>query len=62
LLDSQPVTTQLRSPHNNGMAESFVKTIKRDYVRTCGPNQETALLNLAIAFEHYNEQHQHAAL
>ncbi len=26
----QPVTTTARSPQSNGMAESFVKTIKRD--------------------------------
>jgi putative transposase len=25
----QPVTTPVRSPQSNGMAESFVKTIKR---------------------------------
>ncbi len=31
----QPVTTPVRSPQSNGMAESFVKTIKRDYVPTC---------------------------
>lgn len=31
----QPVTTPVRSPQSNGMAESFVKTIKRDYVATC---------------------------
>jgi putative transposase len=28
----QLVTTPVRSPQSNGMAESFVKTIKRDYV------------------------------
>jgi len=26
------------------------------------PDRETALRNLAIAFEHYNEQHPHSAL
>jgi putative transposase len=31
----QPVTTPVRSPQSNGMAECFVKTIKRDYVHTC---------------------------
>ena len=42
------------------MAESFVKTIKRDYVAHMPrPNRETALRNLAIAFEHYNENHPH---
>ncbi len=59
----QPVTTPVRSPQSNGMAESFVKTIKRDYVAHMPrPNRETALRNLAIAFEHYNEQHPHSAL
>ena len=59
----QPVTTQVRSPQSNGMAESFVKTIKRDYLAHM-PKQdrETPLHNLAIAFEHYNEQHPHTAL
>jgi putative transposase len=59
----QPVTTPVRSPQSNGMAESFVKTIKRDYVAHMPkPNRETALRNLTIAFEHYNEQHPHSAL
>ena len=59
----QPVTTPVRSPQSNGMAESFVKTIKRDYVAYMPkPDRETALRNLAIAFEHYNEQHPHSAL
>jgi AbrB family looped-hinge helix DNA binding protein len=45
------------------MAESFVKTIKLDYVAHMPkPDRETALRNLAIAFEHYNEQHPHSAL
>ncbi|WP_221768733.1 IS3 family transposase [Pseudomonas veronii] len=59
----QPVTKPVRSPQSNGMAESFVKTIKRDYVAHMPkPNRETALRNLTIAFEHYNEQHPHSAL
>ncbi|WP_414704608.1 IS3 family transposase [Pseudomonas sp. P42] len=59
----QPVTTPVRSPQSNGMAESFVKMIKRDYVgHMPKPDRETALRNLAIAFEHYNEQHPHSAL
>ncbi len=59
----QPVTTPVRSPQSNGMAESFVKTIKRDYVAHMPkPDRETALRNLKIAFEHYNEQHPHSAL
>ncbi|WP_226505023.1 IS3 family transposase [Pseudomonas sp. MWU16-30317] len=59
----QPVTTPVRSPQSNGMAESFVKKIKRDYVAHMPkPDRETALRNLTIAFEHYNEQHPHSAL
>ncbi|OWT57678.1 IS3 family transposase [Candidimonas nitroreducens] len=59
----KPVTTPIRSPQSNGMAESFVKTIKRDYVAFMPkPDVPAALQNLAIAFEHYNEQHPHSAL
>ena len=59
----QPVSTQVRSPQNNGMAKSFVKTIKRDYVAHMPKrDRETALRNMAIVFEHYNEQHPHSAL
>jgi putative transposase len=59
----QPVTTPVRSPQSNGMAESFVKTIKRDYVAHMPKtDRETALRNLTIAFEHYNEEHPHSAL
>lgn len=44
-------------------AEGFVKTIKRDYVAHMPkPDRETALRNLTIAFEHYNEEHPHSAL
>ncbi|MDR8449736.1 DDE-type integrase/transposase/recombinase, partial [Acinetobacter baumannii] len=28
----EPKTTAVRSPESNGMAESFVKTMKRDYI------------------------------
>lgn len=45
------------------MAESFVKTMKRDYIRRMPkPDRVTALRNLVIAFEHYNEEHPHSAL
>ncbi|PPV39482.1 IS3 family transposase [Ectopseudomonas oleovorans] len=59
----QPLTTPVCSPQSNGMAESFVKTMKRDYIgHMPKPDRATALRNLAIAFEHYNEQHPHSAL
>lgn len=45
------------------MAESFVKPIKRDYLAFMPkPDISSAMQNLAIAFEHYNEQHPHSAL
>ncbi len=45
------------------MAESFVRTMKRDYIRhMLKPDHATALRNLAIAFEHSNEKHPHSAL
>src|SRR5260370_6300280 len=46
------------SADSNGMAESFVKTMKRDYVAFMPkPDAATAARNLAIAFEHYNDKH-----
>jgi len=54
----KPLTTPVCSPQSNGMAESFVKTMKRDYVAFMPkPDAATAARNLAIAFEHYNEKH-----
>ncbi|WP_263317072.1 integrase core domain-containing protein [Burkholderia multivorans] len=45
------------------MAESFVKTMKHNYVAYMDkPDAPTALSRLAIAFEHYNERHPHKAL
>ncbi|MNR16823.1 IS2 transposase TnpB [compost metagenome] len=58
-----PLTTPVCSPQSNGMTESFVKTIKRDYVAFMPePDANTAAHNLALAFEHYNESHPHSAL
>ncbi len=59
----EPRTTAVRSPQSNGIAESFVKTMKRDYIEMMPkPDSHTAVGNLAIAFEHYNEHHPHSAL
>ncbi|WP_139267927.1 integrase core domain-containing protein, partial [Escherichia coli] len=56
-------SSAVRSTENYGIAESFVKTIKRDYISIMPkPDGLTAAKNLAEAFEHYNEWHPHSAL
>ncbi|EIQ9143364.1 IS3 family transposase, partial [Escherichia coli] len=56
MLGLEPKNTAVRSPESNGIAESFVKTIKRDYISVMPkPDGLTAAKNLAEAFEHYNE-------
>ena len=62
-LNLEPCTTAVSSPHSNGMAERFVKTMKEDYIAFMPkPDVRTALQNLAVAFTHYNENHPHSAL
>lgn len=62
-LGLEPLTTAIRSPQSNGMAEAFVKTFKRDYVaRMNRTDAITVLCQLHAAFEHYNEVHPHRAL
>ena len=59
----EPRTTPVQSPQSNGMAEAFVRTIKRDYVRVSSlPNARTVIDSLPIWFEHYNTVHPHSAL
>ncbi|EFN8260758.1 IS3 family transposase [Escherichia coli] len=63
MLGLEPKNTAVRSPESNGIAESFVKTIKRDYISIMPkPDGLTAAKNLAEAFEHYNEWYPHSAL
>ena len=51
------------SPQSNGMAEAFVRTLKRDYVRVSPvPDAESVLRQLPLWLEHYNELHPHRAL
>jgi putative transposase len=58
-----PYTTPIQSPQSNGMAEAFVKTVKRDYVRVSAtPDAASVLRQLDSWFEHYNTVHPHKAL
>ena len=62
-LNLVPRTTAINSPQSNGMAESFVKTFKRDYVGQMDRSDARTVLNqLPAAFEHYNNVHPHSAL
>ena len=58
-----PCTTPIESPQSNGMAEAFVKTLKRDYARVSPrPDAAAVLRQLDGWFEHYNTVHPHKAL
>ncbi len=62
-LGLEPRTTPVESPQSNGMAEAFVRTMKRDYVRVSPlPDAETVLRQLPSWLAHYNEVHPHKAL
>ena len=55
--------TPVESPESNGMAEAFVKTFKRDYVRiTAMPDADTALALIENWMEDYNTIHPHSRL
>jgi putative transposase len=58
-----PCFTPVRSPESNGIAEAFVKTFKRDYVRlNPRPDAAAVLAALDAWFEDYNQMHPHRAL
>lgn len=58
-----PRTTPVSSPQSNGMAEAFVRTLKRDYVRVNPtPDARTVIEQLPRWLTHYNEVHPHKAL
>lgn len=62
-LGLEPRTTPVESPQSNGMAEAFVRTIKRDYVRVSPiPDAITVMRQLPRWLAHYNEVHPHKAL
>ena len=58
-----PRTTPVSSPQSNGMAEAFVRTLKRDYVRfSPKPDAKTVIEQLPGWLAHYNDVHPHRAL
>jgi putative transposase len=62
-LNLVPCFTPVESPESNGMAEAFVKTFKRDYVRVSPiPNAAAALALIASWMEDYNIVHPHSRL
>ena len=62
-LNLVPCFTPVKSPESNGMAEAFVKTFKRDYVRVNPlPDATTALRQIAGWIADYNEIHPHSGL
>lgn len=62
-LNLQSCFTMAYSPESNGMAEAFVKTIKRDYVYSSDcVDAATVLAMLPGWIEDYNEEAPHSAL
>jgi putative transposase len=58
-----PCFTPVASPESNGIAEAFVKTFKRDYVRVNPlPDAAAVLRQLAGWFVDYNDSHPHSGL
>ncbi len=59
----KPVTTPETSPESKGMAESFVKTLKRNYAKLAElADSRTVIAQLPKWFDDYNLYHQHSAL
>ena len=55
--------TPVASPESNGIAEAFVRTLKRDYLRVNPvPSAAAALTQIAGWFADYNELHPHSGL
>ncbi len=60
-LNLEPCFTPVESPESNGMAEAFVKTFKRDYIRVNPiPDAATALAQINAWMEDYNTVHPHS--
>ena len=59
----KPVTTHVTSAQSNGMAESFVKTLKRDYAKlTVRPDSQTVMSQLPKWFDEYSSYYPHSPL
>jgi transposase InsO family protein len=53
-LNLEPCFTPVESPESNGMAEAFVKTFKRDYVRANPiPHARTALTRIDPSYRQF---------
>ena len=62
-LNLDPCFTPVESPESNGMAEAFVKTFKRDYIRVSPiPDAASALAQIDFWMEDYNTMHPHSRL
>ncbi len=62
-LGLDPCFTPVESPESNGMAEAFVKTFKRDYVRVNPiPDAASTLAAIEEWMVDYNEVHPHSRL
>ncbi len=57
------LTIPVTSPQSNGMSESFVKTLKRDYAKLANrPDSKTVMAKLKDWSDDYNSYHPHSAL
>jgi transposase InsO family protein len=62
-INMRPITTPMESQQSNGIAESFVKTIKRAYVAFGDLSDTKAVMaQLPNWFSHCNTVHPHSAL
>jgi putative transposase len=56
------VTTPVTRQQSNGMAESFLKTLQRDYAKLADrPDSLTVMAQLLKWFDDYNSYHPHSA-
>lgn len=63
LLGFENCKTAVCSPQSNGMAEAFVRILKRDYLLTLDlSSAKSAMADLAKVQNTYNEEHPHSAL